>query len=375
MRTAAAACVLGLLVACTAADPVTQDGPVTSVVDDAQPTAAPPDDLLHVEPRGDDGGSGTADDPFGSLQTALEQLRAGDELLVAGGTYVEDVQVEASAGTAQEPVRVRAAPGERPLLRGLLWLEEPTWWHLSGLDVTWHDGEDDEHLVKITDGTDWVLSDAEIWGAQSYAGVLVSGEPARFALRRLHVHDTQETNGTNEDHLVYLNSGDGGGVVEHCLLVGSPNGRAIKIGPAESDGDDVANLVIRYNTMVDNLGPSNVQLAWDSEDNEVYGNIMVGSGDGRPNVTTYDLDGGDNVVRHNVGWKSTGVLEQGVDGLEDGGGNLLRDPGLTGSDDEEPYAPTERWARDYGHLADGGPAGGATPTAEPRPTTTPSPRR
>lgn len=336
--------VLGLLVACTPSGGST--GPAGT--DPTVGSAA----VLHVEPRGDDDGTGSAEDPYGSLQTALEKLRAGDQLLVSGGTYTEDVRLEASPGREDAPVRVRAAPGERPLLRGLLWLEKPTWWHVTGLDVTWRDGDKDEHLVKITGGSDWVLSDAEIWGAQSYAGVLVGGRPARFALRRLYVHDTAKSNGTNEDHLIYLNPGGGGGVVEHCLLVGSPNGRAVKIGPADSGGDEVANVVVRYNTMVDNLGPSNIQLAWDSEDNQVYGNIMVGTADGRPNVTTFHLDGRDNVVRDNVGWRSAGVLED-VKGLEDGGGNLARDPGLSGPEDAEPYAPTEDWAQGYGYLADG----------------------
>jgi hypothetical protein len=333
---------LSLLVAC--------DSP--SVAED--PPAVPsqtPGRVMHVEPRGVDDGSGAAEDPFGSLELALSKLEPGDTLLMGGGTYEERVDVEVAPGRRDAPVRVAPAPGQRPVLQGLLWLREPSWWDISGLNVTWDDdNDDDEHMVKIDGGKDWVLSDAEIWGARSYAAVLVAGDPERFALRRLHVHDTAPTNGTNEDHLIYLNSGTGGGVVEGCLLVGSPNGRAIKIGPPESDGEEVGNLVIRYNTMVDNRGPSNVQLAWRSEDNEIYRNIMVGSAPGRANVTAFKLRGDDNVVRDNLGYRSKGVLEKDVDGLEDGGGNLILDPRFA-TVGGQPYVPTAPRAQGYGHTA------------------------
>lgn len=310
--------------------------------------------VLHVAPRGDEQGAGTTEDPFGSLASALPRLRAGDTLVVGDGTYEERINVEVAAGREEAPIRVVAAAGARPLVRGLLWLEKPTWWRLEGLNVTWDDDNDsDEHMVKLTGGTDWVLSDAEIWGARSYAAVLVAGKAERFALRRLHVHDTAKTNGRNEDHLIYLNSRRGGGVVEQSLLVGSPNGRAIKVGPADEDGPAVANIVIRYNTMVDNLGPSNVQFAWGSRDNIVYRNIMVGAAPGRENVTAFDLSGDDNVVRDNIGWRSAGVVEPDVDGLRDGGDNLVLDPELADVAGQ-PYVPTAPAATSYGHTAAGG---------------------
>lgn len=324
-----------------------------------RPTATPPPTaggaaggrVLHASPQGYDGGAGTADDPFGTLEGALDQLVAGDTLVLDGGTYEETVDLVVSPGTRDAPVRVVAAPGERPILRGLLWLEDPSWWRIEGLDVTWDDdNDDDDHMVKITGGTDWVMSEAEIWGARSFAAVLVAGDPERFVLRQLYVHDTVKSNGPNEDHLIYLNPGTGGGVVEGCLLARSPNGRAIKVGPADEDGDPVGQLVLRYNTMVDNLGPSNVQLAWDTRSVEIYRNIMVGAADGRHNVTTFDLRGEDNVVRDNIGARSAGVLEPDVDGLVDGGGNQELDP-LLDEGDGTSFAPTVPAAGGHGHTA------------------------
>jgi hypothetical protein len=70
---------------------------------------------------------------------------------------------------------------------------------------------------------------------------------------------------------------------------------------------------------------------------------MVGAGDGRANVTTFELDGPRNVVRENIGWESIGVVEG--DEL-DSGGNLHIDPGL--DDDHRPRNPE---AVAFGHLA------------------------
>ncbi len=307
--------------------------------------------MFYAAPLDRSGGTGSADDPFGTLTDGLSALTAGDTLLLRGGTYHEQVDLQVAPGTRTEPIVVRPAPGQRPLLKGLLWIDNPSWWHIEGLNVTWDDrNRDDQHMVKISGGTDWELTDAEISDARSFAALLVAGDSRRFALRRLYVHDTEPANGTNEDHLIYLNSGLGGGVVENCLLVGSPNGRAVKIGPADSAGPPVGNLTIRYNTMIDNEGPSNIQVAWRSRNNEIYRNIMIGTAAGRANVTAFGLRGSGNAVHDNIGWRSSGVVEAGVRGLEDAGGNRFLDPRLRTSGTAR-FAPTSRSAESYGYLA------------------------
>lgn len=352
---AVAVAVAALLAGCTAAAPSSAAPEPTrpsATVEPAPPATTVPARVLEVSPDGDDEATGAPGDPFETLDHALEQLGAGDELVVRGGEYRESVRVEAGEGTREAPVRVRAAAGERPVVRGLLWLEEPTWWEVRGIDVRWDTRNDSElHMVKITGGDDWVLADAELADARGFAALLVGGEPRRFLLTGLHVHDTRSSNDTNQDHLVYLNCGTGGGVLERSLLVGSPNGRAVKVGPADSDGDPIAGVTIRYNTMVDNEGPSNVQLSGDTSDIVIERNIMDGAGEGRPSVTAFELEGSGNVVRDNVSWRSAGTLEVGQDGLEDGGGNTVLDPRLAGRSGERPYEPLEPDARDFGRWA------------------------
>lgn len=339
-----------------ASDPVQPTGTAPPVLAPSPPASALPERpvlrRLEVSPSGDDGASGRPGDPFGTLKYALEQLRPGDELVVRGGDYREKVDLQVTPGTEQAPIRVVAAPGERPVLKGLLWLRQPTWWQIRGLNVTWDTkNHKDDHMVKITDGTDWTLADAELWGARSFAALLVSGHPERFTLTGLYVHDTKKTNDDNQDHLVYLNCGTGGGVLERSLLVGSPNGRAVKIGPPDKYGDPVGNVVVRFNTMVDNRGPSNVQLSYDTSGVVLERNIMVGSGDGQPSVTAFELSGGSNTVTDNVTWDSTASVELGVSRLDDAGGNRKLDPQLSGPDGPRPYEPQNPQAQQYGRWA------------------------
>ena len=313
-------------------------------------TEAPVVTVLHVDPDAAEAGDGSIDRPFNLLGIALQSLEAGQTLIVHGGTYTEQVNVrDPGVGTADEPIVVRAADGERPLVVGLLWMSGLEHWTIEGINVTWDDerNSSNQQLVKLDGGRNWRFSDAEIWGARSFAGVLVSGLPEDFELSGLYVHDTAPANDRNQDHLIYLNSGTHGGLIERNLLVGSKNGRAIKIGPESRYGDWVGNLVIRYNTMVDNRGPSNVQFAWRTTGVTLENNLMVGALDNRGNVTTFELSGGSNVVRNNAGWDSIGVLEA-HHNLEDGGGNVHADPMFT---DDGTYRPTNPELENFGYLA------------------------
>jgi hypothetical protein len=192
-----------------------------------------------------------------------------------------------------------------------------------------------------------------VWGAESYAAVLVAGTPSAWALRRLYVHDTADAavtgHGVNQDHLVYVNAGAGGGVLERSLLVRSPNGRAVKLGPPACGAGVTANVVVRYVTMVDNLGPSNVQASCEARDNRIERNLMVRPAAGRANVTGFSLTGAGNVAVDNVGWGSAAVADTAA-GIVDGGGNLLRDPRFV-DEAAGDYRPLDDVAGAYGAFA------------------------
>ena len=176
--------------------------------------------LRAVAPDGNDDAAGTPEAPWRSLAKALPSLGPGDTLTVDDGTYDERLtDLTLRPGTQFEPIEVVAAPGTQPLIRGLLWLRDADYWHISGINVTWSsDNRDNEHMVKFDGGTGWSLTDGEIWGAESYAGILVTGDPKDWRLADLFVHSTKKTHGVNQDHLIYVSSGFGGGVIERSIL-------------------------------------------------------------------------------------------------------------------------------------------------------------
>jgi hypothetical protein len=249
----------------------------------------------------------------------MSMLRAGGTLIVRGGTYYERIKLTPSKGTAAARITVTNAAGERPVLKGVLWLKNADYWTLRGINVTWSSANDtDEHMVKMSGGVGWRLTGAHIWGAHSYAAVLVSGAPRGWTIDHNWIHDTYRTHARNQDHLIYVNAGMGNGLIERNALSRSFNGRGVKVGPSSPSAAPIGNVTIRYNTFYDNRGPSNVQLS--------YG-ASYRSGAYQPNVTAYRLTGRGNVVSDNVGWLAARVVDRSP-GLVNGGGNFMANPVL-----------------------------------------------
>ena len=203
-------------------------------------------------------------------------------------------------------------------------------------------------MVKFTNGDHWSFTDAEVWGAHSFAGLLVAGTTGNWLVARNYIHDTYPTNGINQDHLIYVNADGPGGVIERNLLVNSENGRAVKVGPATATGSWVTNVTIRHNTMNNNLGPSNIQIAWQSSNTDVYGNIMVKPGANRSTVTAFQLTGTGNHVHDNLYWDAARAADTAVTGLTVGT-NLNTNPLLTGTGPD--MHATNPAAAPYGHTA------------------------
>jgi hypothetical protein len=294
----------------------------------AGPVPVVPGASHYVSPAGSDSAAGSSSSPWRTLDKALSALRPGDTLVVGDGTYDEQLDsVKITPGTAGGPIRVRAAPGAHPVVTGLLWFHDADYWDVAGINVRWDSSAGDgDHMVKFSGGRGWTFRDAEISDARAYAAILIADGAQAFRLSGLYVHDTVPTHDTNQDHLIYVNTDAGGGVIERCILAGSPNGRAVKIGPPSGTNDARGNLTIRYNTMYDNGGPSNVQVSQNTSNVKVYRNIMVKPGSGMQNVTALSLSGSGNVVSDNVVFASAGAVEPGFSGLKDGGGNVKLDP-------------------------------------------------
>lgn len=116
----------------------------------------------------------------------------------------------------------------------------------------------------------------------------------------------------------------GGRIIERTVLYNSVNGRAIKIGPPASSTTPVGGVTIRYNTMYNNLGPSNVQVSYGATKN-IYRNIMQKSGS--ENVTAYNLNGSGNQAYENIGWEAPAIAQSGTK-LAIGAGEPQGRPGV-----------------------------------------------
>ncbi len=83
-----------------------------TAVDLALETAA-----YYVAPTGDDAAAGTKAAPFATIKKAAELAQPGQLVYLRGGTYLATTKIGLTrAGTAATPIRIRAYPGERPVL-------------------------------------------------------------------------------------------------------------------------------------------------------------------------------------------------------------------------------------------------------------------
>ena len=321
-------------------------GPIHGVGRASQPSGA----VLHVRKGAASGGNGSESRPFNTINDGIRAVRAGQTLMVHGGEYRERIIPASSLpdGTASQPILVTNAPGERVVVKGYVRLTGLTHFTLDGINVTWDSSlsAGEEHMVLLKGGSNWEWRNSEFWGARAASAVLVGDSPRNWALRGNYIHDTHPTNGTNQDHLIYCSCGSGGGVIERNLLVGSPNGRAIKIGTTSSSNPRIENLKVRYNTMVDNGGPSNIQVSFKVANITIERNLLVSPQSGKHNITAWRLEGASNIaVGNNMGWDSEGVVES-HSAIRDTGGNRMQDPRLNSR-----YQPQDSAARGYGHLA------------------------
>jgi len=311
---------------------------------------------LVVSTNGDDGATGTAAEPWRTLGAALHRLRPGDLLLVRGGRYRERIiDVAVAPATETDPIRVQPWPGEEPILQGLLWLRGPDYWAIEGLRITWDpDADSEEHMVKLVDGVGWTFSENELWGARSYAALLVAGEtdgqPADWRVSGNCVHDTHETNDANQDQLIYVNTGlrAGQGVIERNILFGAPNGAGIKLGgPSEREGGAV-NVTVRRNTIA--FTAQSMLVSWGSKGNRIEDNLLYGVGEGYGNIRGYELEGRDNVVAGNAGGGARLLIlnDDGHEGLVDGGDNRFPVEPRFRSEECSGFEPAATEARRYG---------------------------
>lgn len=294
--------------------------------------------------------------PGANVTTALSRLRPGDILLLHGGVYVGDVKITVTPGKATAPVLVAAYPGQRPVIKGVFWITSPSYYTFYGVNVTWNPAADtaSEHMVKITNGVGWTLENAELWGAHSYAALLVAGtvagQPSKWKVAANCIHDTYPTHATNQDQLIYVNTGvnAGSGEIDHNLLFDATNGMGVKVGGGDS-AQGSAHVTIDRNTIINTS--QSVLVSWASYDDLISRNIMDIVAPNNGNIRGYELTGKNNLAKQNVGYNAKSLIDNydGGNGVANGGGNLFPvDPDFHGSASCSGYKPANPRTVGYG---------------------------
>lgn len=303
-------------------------GPVrTPIGGGAAPSSAR--STYYVSPSGDDSNPGTLKRPLGTFEHALETLRAGDTLYARGGSYREAIKVRASPGRRRARVVVKNYRGEQPVVRGELWIGEPSYWTIDGINVTWAAGNPNEPMMRLYGGTHWRLQNSKIWGAHSTSGLHVDDGPrdnlGKWTVTRNCIHDTYPTNGTNQDHNVYVDdmrrSDNPRGLIARNVVFNAVNGRGIKLGPGRGSRGPV-NVRIRYNTVYNSS--QNISVSRNSSDIKISRNVLVKATEA--NLRGFRLKGLGNVARNNLAAEAPRFLlnDPGFVGVANGGGNIIR---------------------------------------------------
>ncbi len=117
----------------------------------------------------------------------MQNLGAGDTLIMHGGTYTLSSYFELDlVGTAAQPITIRAAAGEQPLL---------------------HYVDDGQNIVNIADSSFLVIDGVEFSGGSRGIRLTNSSD---ITIRNCHVHDTAAN---------AISANDGGNVYARLMFV------------------------------------------------------------------------------------------------------------------------------------------------------------
>jgi len=229
-----------------------------------------------------------ADEEFERLANSL---KPGDELVLHGGLYSQSGRRSVTAkGTADQPIVIRAAEGEAPLLTHAAQNAEKynniEFVDCSYLVVRGLRFKGCSSGVRFTRGHHVTLEDCEIFETFNNALTMNSGDCDSFVIRRNHMHHTGlSTSGPTEGEGMYIGCHDGSCVTTNSLF----EGNYIHHLRGTSDG-----------------GNDGIEIKFGSYGNIVRDNVIHDTNIGRqyPGVFVYGGGKGINVVEGNAIWRA-----------------------------------------------------------------------
>ncbi len=280
-------------------------------------------------PGGDDGNSGSMGAPWATLQHAADEVMAGDTVLVRAGSY--DGGHFTTSGTAGEPIRLAAFPGETAIIDGDnpvtpdgINLEGADYMIVEGLTVTGVTRAGIRAVLceqvtlrgNTTDANgrwgiftgfcdDLVIEGNVTSRSDDEHGIYVSNSGDRPVIRRNVIFD----NAANGIHMNGDASQGGDGVISDAIVeenVIFGNGLA---GGSGINCDGVQSSIIRNNLIFDThasgISLYRIDGGAPSTGNQVLNNTVHVADDGRWGLNVRNASTG-NTVRNNTFYSEHG---------------------------------------------------------------------
>ena len=237
------------------------------------------------------------------FENVANTLQPGDELVLHGGTYSQTCRRAVTAiGTNAQPIIIRAATGEIPILtnstsQNNLDIVNSSYLVIRGL----HFQGGSQGVVFGGTNHHVTLEDNEVYGTDNNAITLNSGNSDFMTFRHNHIHHTGQAGGSTEGEGFYLGCHTGSCRVTNSLVEGNYIHHLRGTSSGGNDGVEVkvgsAGNIVRHNVIHDaNIGtqfPCILVYGGGSTVNTVEGNVMWNCGEGIYAVA-------DAVVRNNI---------------------------------------------------------------------------
>lgn len=220
--------------------------------------------LWYVSPEGSDaaGTAGSEARPLRTLSHALTLVRPGEAIIAREGVYAERLRVDQRDGTDVAPITLRAAPGEKVILRGRqsgvsatrsLIEVRRAHWHFSGLTL---DANGDQAFAVLwrEGARHGVLRHSEAMNGTAGAGLNVAHGARDILIEENHVHHFHKVNDDSHGVFVQPNSAR---VVVRRNDIHSNSGDGVQCigseGGAAEPGTPFDDLLVEGNLLHDNL--------------------------------------------------------------------------------------------------------------------------
>jgi hypothetical protein len=281
---------------------------------------------FYISTTGSDSNPGSLDEPWGTVQKALNTLQPGQVAYVRGGTYSQNLVLR-RAGTATAPFTVRNYPGERVVLAAgtgqsdnmpLQMGNGAEYVRFQGLAFVGATGSSTTDVYATGSAHDIELSNCEITGSLRQ-GFFSEASTRSIQIIGCNIHDNGGGGPTHLDHNMYVQGQ--GHVIADCRIANAPNGSNVQIYPSSDRVIVTENTIV--GAMLDGIiagsdgGGSTTNLT-------VANNIVAFNG--RYGISTFwgGAEGTGNLATRNVAWgNATGQLDGGGIGWLD---NTIADP-------------------------------------------------